>query len=176
MWHTYYCHMATTGEVVSTTTTSAPAGVERLREHLASARPSEHFYVTLLGLSTFETVALHGRVEAGLSYQALERVRQALDVSTSEFADYIWVSARTLARRREAKRLQPDESDRLLRLTRIVGLALRLFEGELPPTRQWLLTPNAALGGETPVRMATTEVGAREVEHLIGRLEHGIPL
>ena len=161
---------------MSATTANAPAGVARLREHLASASPSEHFYVTLLGLSTFETVALHDRVGAGLSYRALERVRQALDVSTSELADYIWVSILTLARRREAKRLQPDESDRLLRLTRIVGLALRLFEGDLSPARRWLRTPNAALGDEAPLRMATTEVGAREVEHLIGRLEHGIPL
>jgi len=161
---------------MTVTTTSAPASVERLRKHLASEHPSEHFYVTLLGLSTFETAALHGRVEAGLSYQALERVRQALDVSTGEFAEFIWVSTRTLARRKESKRLQPDESDRLVRLARIIGLTLRLFEGDLAQARHWLLAPNLALGDEAPVRMATTEVGAREVEHLIGRLEHGIPL
>lgn len=161
---------------MSATTASAPAGVERLRKHLASERPSEHFYVTLLGLSTFETTALHGRVEAGLSYQALERVRQALDVSTKEFADLIWISTRTLARRKESRRLEPDESDRLVRLARIVGLALRLFEGDLVQARRWLLATNVALGDEAPIRMATTEVGAREVEHLIGRLEHGIPL
>ena len=161
---------------MTATATPAPASVRRLREHLASEHPSEHFYVTLFGLSTFETSALRGRVEAGLSYQALERVRQALDVSTRELADFIWVSSRTLARRKEAKRLQPDESDRLVRLARIVGLALRLFEGDLEETRHWLLAHNQALGGETPIRMATTEVGTREVEHLIGRLEHGIPL
>lgn len=158
------------------TAASAPANVERLREHLATDHPSEHFYVTLLGLSTFETTALHDRVEAGLSYQALERVRQALDVPTSEMADFIRVSTRTLARRRESKHLEPDESDRLVRLARIVGLALRLFEGDLAQARHWLLAANVALGDEAPVRMATTEIGAREVEHLMGRLEHGIPL
>lgn len=161
---------------MSATTVPTPAGVERLREHLATGHPSEHFYVTLLGLSTFETAALRGRVEAGLSYQALERVRQALGVSTAELAEFIWISARTMARRKESKRLQPDESDRLVRLARILGLALRLFEGDLAQTRHWLLASNVALGDEAPVRMATTEVGAREVEHLIGRLEHGIPL
>lgn len=161
---------------MSVTATSAPASVEKLRKHLASDHPSEHFYVTLLGLSTFETAALHGRIEAGLSYQALERVRQALDISTKELADLIWISTRTLARRKESKRLEPDESDRLVRLARIVGLTLRLFEGDLVQARRWLLASNVALGDQVPVRMATTEVGAREVEHLIGRLEHGIPL
>ena len=157
-------------------TTSLPAGVVRMREHLASEHPSEHFYVALLGLSTFETAALHGRVEAGLSYQALERVRQALGVTAAQIADFIWVSSRTLARRKESRRLQPDESDRLVRLARIIGLTLRLFEGDLDAARRWLLADNVALGGEAPARMTTTEVGAREVEHLIGRLEHGIPL
>jgi putative toxin-antitoxin system antitoxin component (TIGR02293 family) len=161
---------------MSLTTAPAPASVERLRRHLASDRPSEHFYVALLGLSTFETTALHEKVEAGLSYQALESVRQALDVSTREFADLIWIPTRTLARRKEAKRLQPDESDRLVRLARIVGLTLRLFEGDLAQARRWLLTSNTALADQAPVQMATTEIGAREVEHLIGRLEHGIPL
>jgi len=161
---------------MSASTVSAPASVERLRRQLASDHPSEHFYVALLGLSTFETTALHGRVEAGLSYRALESVRQALDVSTTEFADLIWIPARTLARRKESKRLQPDESDRLVRLARIVGLTLRLFEGDLAQARRWLLAANPALGDEAPLRLATTEVGGREVEHLIGRLEHGIPL
>jgi putative toxin-antitoxin system antitoxin component (TIGR02293 family) len=161
---------------MNATTASTPANVERLREHLASGHPGEHFYVTLLGLSTYESAALRERVEAGLSYQALEKVRQALDVSTAELADFIWVSTRTLARRKESKRLEPDESDRLVRLARIIGLALRLFEGDLAQTRHWLLASNVALGDEAPLRMATTEVGAREVEHLIGRLEHGIPL
>lgn len=157
-------------------TATAPASVVRLREQLATTPISEHFYVVLLGLSTFETAALRGRVEAGLSYQSLERVRRALGVPTAQIAEFIWVPARTLARRREARRLQPDESDRLVRLARIVGLALKLFDGELEEARRWLLAPNVALGSEAPVRMASTGVGAREVEHLIGRLEHGIPL
>lgn len=155
---------------------SSTAGVEKLVAMLDTVGHSEYSHVTLLGLETFDAVKLHDRVGKGLSYRALENLRQALDISTSQFAEFIWIPARTLARRKEAKRLQPDESDRLFRLSRIVGLALRLFEGRLPETRSWLLTPQDSLGGEVPLRFATSEVGAREVEHLIGRLEHGIPL
>lgn len=131
---------------MNATASSTPAHVERLRKDLASG------------------------------HQSMEKVRQALNVSTAELADLIRVPTRTLARRKESQRLEPDESDRLVRLARIVGLALRLFEGDLAQARHWLLASNLALGGEAPVRMATTEVGAREVEHLMGRLEHGIPL
>jgi putative toxin-antitoxin system antitoxin component (TIGR02293 family) len=50
-----------------------------------------------------------------------------------------------------------------------------LFEGDANAARQWLTAPQPALGGSTPGDYAATELGAREVENLIGRLEHGIP-
>lgn len=152
------------------------AHVERLKQELVQGAPHEHFYVALLGLSTFESAQLHGRIEEGFSYEALERVRKALDVSLSQFAGLVRIPLRTLARRKEARRLQPDESDRLLRIARILGLAIQLFEGGLVDARAWLLQPHPALGGDAPLQFATSEVGAREVENLIGRLEHGIPL
>jgi putative toxin-antitoxin system antitoxin component (TIGR02293 family) len=127
-------------------------------------------------LNTFESVELHEKVEQGLSFEALERLRRALDLPLSRFAELVKIPPRTLARRKEAKRLQPDESDRLVRLSRIVGLAIQLFEGGLVEARAWLLSSHPALGNAVPLEFAANEVGAREVENLIGRLEHGIPL
>jgi len=150
--------------------------VRRVRDHLANDPPPEHFYASLLGLRSYGALELRERVEEGLSYAALERVRETLGLPTTRFADLIRIPPRTLARRKETKRLEPDESDRLLRLARVVGLTLQLFEGDLPEARRWLSTPHAALAGEAPLDVATSDVGAREVEHLIGRLEHGIPL
>ena len=150
--------------------------VRRLREKLDESPAAEHFYVTLLGLSTWDAAGLHERVQDGLSYAALERLRRVLDIPIARFTELIWIAPRTIARRKETGRLRPDESDRLLRLARITGLAIQLFQGDLEQARRWLLSGQPALGGESPVRLARTEVGAREVEHLIGRLEHGIPL
>jgi putative toxin-antitoxin system antitoxin component (TIGR02293 family) len=150
--------------------------VARFWKHASQKPRPEHLYVALLGLRTYDTLAVHERVEEGLSYGSLERLRRVLGVPASRFAELISVPTRTLVRRKEAGRLQPDESDRLLRLSRIVGLALELFEGELEASRRWLLDRNLALGGPSPVELTSTDVGAREVENLIGRLEHGIPL
>lgn len=161
---------------MGTTSRARAASVERLITMLEAGEHSEHAHVALLGLSTYDAVRLHDRVEQGLSYRALENLRQVLGVSTADFAELLWIAPRTLARRKEAKRLQPDESDRLVRLSGIVGLALRLFEGRLSEARAWLLAPSDPLGGEAPIRFAASVVGAREVENLIGRLEHGIPL
>ncbi len=114
----------------------------------------EHFYFSRLGLRTFDVAGIPARVEKqGLSYHPLERVRKAVGLPAKRFCELVSISPRTLARRKEAGRLRTDESDRLLRLTRIVGLALRLFEGDLDNTRRWLTAPQVALGGGRSARL-----------------------
>jgi putative toxin-antitoxin system antitoxin component (TIGR02293 family) len=152
------------------------ANVDRFWRNLTEGPGGEHVYVSLLGLRTFETAELHSKLEAGLSYEAMERLRRVMDLPLTRISKLLRIPPRTLARRKEAKRLQPDESDRLVRLSRLVGLTLQLFEGDLLGARTWLTNPHPALAGEVPVDFGTTGVGAREVENLIGRLEHGIPL
>ena len=49
-----------------------------------------------------------------------------------------------------------------------------LFEGDNAAALRWLTAPRKALEGKTPLAYARTELGAREVEDLIGRLEHGV--
>ena len=155
---------------------TAATNVRRLRTRMRATAPGEHFYVALLGLDVFESRALHALVVRGIPYPALEQLREALDVSTARIAELIGVPARTLVRRKDSGRLEPDESDRLLRLARTVGITMRLFEGDLEESRRWLSAPSPALGDVAPLDLAITGVGAREVEYLVGRLEHGIPL
>ncbi|HVR29408.1 MAG TPA: antitoxin Xre/MbcA/ParS toxin-binding domain-containing protein, partial [Thermoanaerobaculia bacterium] len=97
-----------------------------------------------------------------------------VELSTLELARLIQISPRTLVRRREQGRLSSEESDRLLRVSRVLGKALALFDGDVAATRAWFSGPAPALGGRTPQEVAVTEVGAREVESLVGRLEHGV--
>jgi putative toxin-antitoxin system antitoxin component (TIGR02293 family) len=141
-----------------------------VREQTAGA----HAYATLLGLGSPETTRLLKQIEAGFSYRTFERFRRNIDLTTEELAKLVQVSLRTLARRRETGRLSAEESDRLLRVSRVFGKALALFEGDVEASRAWLARPAPALANRSPREIATTELGAREVENLIGRLEHGV--
>lgn len=162
---------------MSTLATSGIPQVEAFLKELDEEwRGIEHAYALLLGLKVKDAAGLHARVEEGLSYAALERILRILDLPASRVSELLRIPARTLARRRAAKRLRADESDRLVRLARVVGLTLQLFEGSLDEARGWLSAPQRALGDRTPLEFASSEVGTREVENLIGRLEHGIPL
>lgn len=135
---------------------------------------SASLYVSLLGLRPAETPEILKRVAAGLKFQAFERLQRNTQLSTPDLADLVGIRMRTLHRRKQEGRLDPGESDRLLRVTRLFAKALELFEGDPERARAWFDTPAPALGGERPLALARTELGAREVESLIDRLEQGV--
>jgi putative toxin-antitoxin system antitoxin component (TIGR02293 family) len=129
---------------------------------------------SLLGLKAGGTVELLGQIKRGLGYNSIEHFIREADIPRDEAIGLVRISTRTLARRKEKGRLSPDESDRLVRAARIVSQARQLFEGDAEAANRWLKTSQPALGGSTPTEYAQTEIGAREVEGLITRLEHGV--
>jgi putative toxin-antitoxin system antitoxin component (TIGR02293 family) len=153
----------------------ATADVEAFRERISSGkRGGDHVYVLLLGMKKFETDELLKQVEKGFPFRVMERLGRNLDLSMKDLAELAQIRLRTLHRRKEEGRLQPDESDRLLRVSRVFARAIELFEGDARAARHWLSAPQRALGGATPLSLAKTELGALEVQRLIGRLEHGV--
>lgn len=84
------------------------------------------------------------------------------------------IPVRTLERRLgNAEPLRPVEADGIARLLRVISHAYRVFEDE-DLSEEWLRSPNPALNDEVPIAMAATDVGAREVEGVLIRLEHGV--
>ncbi len=140
---------------------------------------SEYVVEVLGGPSVFKGRALptstevRERINQGLPYRSLESVRERLRLSAPDTASVLHMPARTLARRRQSRRLEPDESDRLYRIARVAGQAVSVFGDENKATT-WLQRPNRALNGELPIRLLDTDVGARQVEDILGRIEHGI--
>jgi putative toxin-antitoxin system antitoxin component (TIGR02293 family) len=127
-----------------------------------------------LGLGASTTAELIRRVQRGLSYTSLRKFAGSSGLRVSELAPVLGIPERTLARRRVSGKLAPEESERLLRISNLFEKAVRMFDGEVGPAVQWLTTPKKYLENEAPLRYARTELGAREVENLLGRLEHGV--
>lgn len=148
--------------------------LERFRDALRAGRPREHAYSLLFGLKLLDARGVVKLVEAGLPYRALERFQQNADLPIRELAEAISVPLRTLDRRKSAGKLEPEESDRAIRVSRVFAAALGLFEGDDEAARAWLKKRQPLLGNERPIDLVRTEVGAREVERLVGRLEHGV--
>jgi putative toxin-antitoxin system antitoxin component (TIGR02293 family) len=132
-------------------------------------------YAASIGVRVRDTNDLIERVEKGFTYSAFKNLLGLLGLTSTELADLLQIPRRTLTRRKRDGRLAPDESERLLRISRVLDASVELFEGDREGAVRWLQSPNRALGGEVPLDMARTEVGALEVEKLIGRIEYGVP-
>ena len=84
------------------------------------------------------------------------------------------VPKRTLARRKAADEpLTVEETDKALRLARIAVQAERVF-GEPEKAHRWLRKAKRELKGETPLAYLASEAGARVVEEMLHRIEHGM--
>ena len=136
--------------------------------------PGEYDYAMLLGMKDLDWSQLISNIERGLPYSALEHLQRNTGLAPELFLQWVQMAPRTQARRKIQGRLLPDESDRLLRAARILARTLELFHGDRAGAVEWLLHQLPALGYKTPVEVSRTDLGAREVEHLIGRIRHGV--
>ncbi|MDQ6624266.1 MAG: DUF2384 domain-containing protein [Verrucomicrobiota bacterium] len=113
------------------------------------------------------------RVRAGVKFRELETLRRGLGLPLTLLSEKLGISRATLHRRKTTGRLDPNESDKVVRYERLLRQASQVF-GSTESARQWLSFPQFGLGGAIPLDYARTEVGAREVEHLLGRIEWGV--
>ncbi len=127
-----------------------------------------------LGLGAGSVSDLMRQIERGFPFKTLLRLEASTGVSLALLASVIGVPERTLARRKAAGKLEPDESERLLRVSTLFEKCVELFEGDVAAAVTWLTSPKRALNQQAPLQYARTELGAREVEDLIGRLDHGV--
>ncbi len=86
-----------------------------------------------------------GRIQAGLSFRAVQNLQKALDIPLETVASVLGMSQK----------------------------AEDVF-GDGKSAREWLTHKQAGLGKAVPLDFARTEIGAREVENLLGRLEYGV--
>lgn len=160
-------------------TLSEPAAVYHATPIPAVAEVIDHWLTVLKQLGVKPSAKAGGStlsqvrdtVRQGVPREAFERLRGDLGVPTEELAEILGIPTRTLARRTD--RFKPDESERILRVGSVVQKALEVLE-EKEAARRWMTQPKRALGGLTPLRCCDTEIGAREVEALLGRIEHGV--
>lgn len=129
----------------------------------------------VLGKRVHNQLDLADLIMRGLPRKAAQAVRARLNLTEQEFAHSLGVSPKTLQRQAKAavERLNPTQGDRLYRLARIVAFAEEVLE-DPERAHRWLQEPQRGLGSRRPLDLLQSEVGAREVEDLLGRIEYGV--
>jgi putative toxin-antitoxin system antitoxin component (TIGR02293 family) len=128
------------------------------------------------------SAVIGGDLDPGLA--AVRLIRRGLPVEAVQFMldtgrltlaelDQVVLPRKTLANRRKLGTLTPEQSDRLVRVARVLASAEVTF-GSRDKAAAWLRRPTTALAGERPLLLLDTDEGAREVSQLLGRIGHGI--
>ncbi len=113
------------------------------------------------------------RLRKGFPMAEFRLLQELLRISEEELGRFLGISPATLHRRKKLGRLETPESERVVRFARLFGLSADVFESK-EAAREWLKAPNPGTAGEAPLSYSDTEFGAREVENLLGRLDHGV--
>lgn len=119
-----------------------------------------------------DSLALVGMVREGVSYDYYQDFMEDLGLSEQAAAGVLHIAPRTLARRKGG-RLDPRESERLIRLVRLVAQATATL-GDRDKAIRWLGAANRALGGQAPMSLLDTDIGTQAAEAVLGRIEYGV--
>jgi putative toxin-antitoxin system antitoxin component (TIGR02293 family) len=126
----------------------------------------------VLGRSFSNDRDMREAIREGFPPAVVEELMRASGLTLKELASALDLSPRSLQRRRRSGKLAGYESDRLYRLARLVAIATE-YMGDPERAKNWLKRPNRALGGIAPISAMDTEVGARQVENILGRIAYG---
>jgi putative toxin-antitoxin system antitoxin component (TIGR02293 family) len=112
-------------------------------------------------------------IRKGLPISVVSTLTADLGIPSLELTKKLGLSKATFHRRQKTGRLTADESDKAVRYARLFSQAVETLESE-EAARRWLSSPQVGLGGAVPLDYAETEIGAREVEALLTRIEYGV--
>jgi len=128
----------------------------------------------VLGRSIKSFAELADLIRKGLPSGSLIVLGEKLDLKNAALSETFGIPQRTLTRRLSRhSRLTVAESDRTVRLARVYATAVETI-GNAGKAAEWLRTPNRALGGQVPIDQLDTDLGAREVENILGRIAYGV--
>jgi putative toxin-antitoxin system antitoxin component (TIGR02293 family) len=113
------------------------------------------------------------QIRSGLSFDAVAAAAQALGLTVNDLTAFGVIPVRTLSHSRQGGQFSPAQSDRVARFFRIWRRTLDTFGGA-DLARRWLERPTRPLGGRAPMALLDTEEGARFVEDVLSRIDHGL--
>jgi putative toxin-antitoxin system antitoxin component (TIGR02293 family) len=134
-----------------------------------ATNPNISEYIGVTPKSAFDLAEI---VENGLPTDNLNLLREK-GLTFSEISEIV-ISPRTLKHRKaRGEPLSDEETDRVVRVARIVALAETVF-GNHEKALLWLRSPDDRIGDRSPLSMIRTDSGGRLVEDMLWQLDEGV--
>jgi putative toxin-antitoxin system antitoxin component (TIGR02293 family) len=130
---------------------------------------------SVLGKAVSSIEDLEEIVGEGLPKTALRVTVRRVFLLVREANRYLYRIVPEATYKRRTGKLRVVESERTERLARVIAAAEGVWDDQ-NDAREWLTRPHPELGDRTPIDCALTELGARQVESLLDRLQYGLPV
>ena len=149
-------------------------GCEHDPGHLGSTESgTENFWVVAEKLSSLTERERISGIRSGFEITWLFAAKEALGLDDSAIASFADISVKTLRRRLKGRALlSPTTSERFDRLAQLTVNTEDVFETR-SAARDWMITPNDALGSSAPLYLCKTEIGGRQVRRALHAIEWG---
>ncbi len=131
----------------------------------------DHFHIPA-GKRPKNAAELIAVLKQGVPVSNFRGLAKAMGIAIDDLCRVTGIALRTLRRRKQDGRLTPQESERVYRVANVFNGAVTVFGGSAAAST-WMREPLLALSGRTPLDYCGTEIGAREVEEILGRIQHG---
>jgi len=128
---------------------------------------------TLAAFTSDTPLAQVERIRRGVPIRAWAFVASLVGMGKHELAQTLKLNPRTLQRRTT---LHNEEGEKILRVFRVHMEATEMCRGEPSEAQQWMNTPASALGGNRPIDLLDTDVGAQQVLNVIRAVNWGVYL
>lgn len=113
------------------------------------------------------------QIREGFAAELVQAVKATFALPERSLEILLNASISTLERRRrERKVLDPVASERLDRIAMVCQLAEEVFESR-QAAADWMSRTNRALGGQAPIMLCETEIGAKQVRRVLNALDWG---
>ena len=112
-------------------------------------------------------------IRSGISKKELEKVKEQSGLDYDSLSSILSVSRATLINKKGADKFDAATSERILLLADTLAYGQSVFEDK-DRFNTWMKSSNKALGNKPPISIMDTVYGIREVQNLIGRIEHGV--
>ena len=118
-------------------------------------------------------LALVAQIREGFPFHLVGALAKETGVALEQLVEFDVIPRRTWSHSKQNERFTPTQSARLARFFRVQQKAKDTFGSE-DKAMHWLTRPTKPLHNNAPVSLLDTEEGARLVEDLLTRIDHGI--
>ncbi|HEV8391469.1 MAG TPA: antitoxin Xre/MbcA/ParS toxin-binding domain-containing protein [Dongiaceae bacterium] len=137
------------------------------------AAEAQHALEAWLSPDVGRRLALVEQIREGFPFHLVGALATQSGVALEELVEFGVIPRRTWTHSKQNQRFTPTQSARLARFFRVLQRARDTF-GSDDTAMHWLKRPTKPLQNNAPVALLDTEEGARLVEDLLTRIDHGI--